>query len=124
MTAIKSLLKEIAYAYPSSPDAQRLKLPKGGYTVAIGGKFSMRSKLGFGTWLEAKAHADTLPWPYSPFTMPEPKAQRPKGSGCGKGIHVIGTNGGTMPCGSLLSELDGPVHRQFCSECEPCCALA
>ena len=38
--------------------------------------------------------------------------------GCGKRIHVIGTNDGTMPCGEKLKQLNGTVARYYCAECE------
>lgn len=38
--------------------------------------------------------------------------------GCGKRIHVVGTNGGTVPCGARIKELDGSYFREYCGECE------
>jgi hypothetical protein len=38
--------------------------------------------------------------------------------GCGVPTHVAGTNGGKMPCGGELTELDGRTHKQFCARCE------
>lgn len=37
--------------------------------------------------------------------------------GCGKDIHVSGTNGGTMPCGGLLT-MFGSTTLHFCGSCE------
>lgn len=37
--------------------------------------------------------------------------------GCGKTIHVVGTNGGTVPCGSRIKGLDGKHFREYCCEC-------
>lgn len=38
--------------------------------------------------------------------------------GCGSPTHVAGTNGGQMPCGGKLRQLDGSVTQQFCPRCE------
>jgi hypothetical protein len=38
-------------------------------------------------------------------------------TGCGRPTHVVGTNGGTMPCGSLLTTF-GWTRRYFCADCE------
>lgn len=38
--------------------------------------------------------------------------------GCGKPTHVTGTNGGTLPCGSLLRDLDGSLNPYYCPVCE------
>lgn len=38
--------------------------------------------------------------------------------GCGNATHVIGTNGGTMPCGRFLRQPDGTSRRYYCAECE------
>jgi hypothetical protein len=38
--------------------------------------------------------------------------------GCGKHIHVIGTNGGTMPCGAMLKQLDGTSEPYYCESCK------
>lgn len=38
--------------------------------------------------------------------------------GCGKCVHVVGTNGGTMPCGATLTQLDGTVAPYLCATCE------
>jgi hypothetical protein len=39
--------------------------------------------------------------------------------GCGRLVHVEGTNGGKMPCGGNLTELDGTTKPYFCSvDCE------
>jgi hypothetical protein len=37
--------------------------------------------------------------------------------GCGKAIHVVGTNGGMMPCGAMLTQLDGTKAPYYCDEC-------
>lgn len=37
--------------------------------------------------------------------------------GCGRSIHVVGTNGGTMPCGALLTQF-GKTNPYFCPACE------
>ena len=37
--------------------------------------------------------------------------------GCGSPTHVDGTNGGTMPCGATLKQLDGKVEQYFCAAC-------
>jgi hypothetical protein len=36
--------------------------------------------------------------------------------GCGTPIHVIGTNGGTMPCGGMLHWF-GKTEMQLCGAC-------
>lgn len=38
--------------------------------------------------------------------------------GCGKTIHVEGTNGGTMPCGGMLTQLDGSKAPYYCGDCD------
>lgn len=38
--------------------------------------------------------------------------------GCGKMMHIIGTNGGLMPCGSTLLNLDGTKARPLCDDCK------
>jgi hypothetical protein len=37
--------------------------------------------------------------------------------GCGKFTHVIGTNGGKMPCGALLT-MGGETVPYYCYECD------
>jgi hypothetical protein len=39
--------------------------------------------------------------------------------GCGKAIHISGTNGGMMPCGAMLTQLDGSKAPYFCGACDP-----
>ena len=36
--------------------------------------------------------------------------------GCGKATHVIGTNGGTMPCGANLTQF-GKTEPYYCGAC-------
>lgn len=36
--------------------------------------------------------------------------------GCGRATHVTGTNGGTMPCGSMLTQL-GVTAPYYCARC-------
>ena len=36
--------------------------------------------------------------------------------GCGTQTHVVGTNGGTMPCGSLLTQF-GKTDPYYCGAC-------
>lgn len=38
--------------------------------------------------------------------------------GCGKSTHLIGTNGGTFPCGSRIKLLDGSYEVGYCAICE------
>lgn len=38
--------------------------------------------------------------------------------GCGSPTHVIGTNGGMMPCGAELTDLRGHTAKYFCAACE------
>ena len=38
--------------------------------------------------------------------------------GCGAPTHVVGTNGGEMPCGARLTGLDGKTEQYFCATCE------
>jgi hypothetical protein len=40
--------------------------------------------------------------------------------GCGSPTRVAGTNGGTMPCGAWLTQLDGSRTQEFCPNCKPC----
>lgn len=37
--------------------------------------------------------------------------------GCGKQVHVIGTNGGKMPCGATLQNLKGESSVYLCEAC-------
>jgi len=45
-----------------------------------------------------------------------PKLDMPNG-GCGSPTHVEGTNGGTMPCGALLTKFDGTTNPYYCGYC-------
>lgn len=38
--------------------------------------------------------------------------------GCGSPTHVSGTNGGKMPCGGWLTQLDKTRTQYFCPHCE------
>lgn len=38
--------------------------------------------------------------------------------GCGSPTHVAGTNGGTMPCGALLTRF-GETKPYYCGNCQP-----
>jgi hypothetical protein len=38
--------------------------------------------------------------------------------GCGSPTHVAGTNGGEMPCGSLLTMM-GETKPYYCAACQP-----
>lgn len=46
-----------------------------------------------------------------------PALHMPNG-GCGAPTHVVGTNGGTMPCGAVLHQLDGSKAPYYCPHCE------
>jgi hypothetical protein len=37
--------------------------------------------------------------------------------GCGKQTHVAGTNGGTMPCGAMLTNF-GKTEPYYCGACQ------
>lgn len=37
--------------------------------------------------------------------------------GCGKPMHVIGTNGGTMPCGAMLTRFGKTAPEYCCDDC-------
>ncbi len=39
--------------------------------------------------------------------------------GCGAGLYVIGTNGGLVRCGSVVTGLDGATELQLCYHCRP-----
>lgn len=39
-----------------------------------------------------------------------------KNGGCGSRTHVVGTNGGTMPCGDLLTQF-GKTEPYYCAHC-------
>lgn len=39
-------------------------------------------------------------------------------TGCGKSIHLEGTNGGSFPCGSRVKWLDYQAVVEYCSVCE------
>lgn len=42
-----------------------------------------------------------------------------KNGGCGTPTHVVGTNNGTLPCGSLLKQLgEAEPAPYFCGACE------
>jgi hypothetical protein len=38
--------------------------------------------------------------------------------GCGAPTFVNGTNGGKMPCGGTLKQLDGTTGQYFCGACQ------
>lgn len=38
--------------------------------------------------------------------------------GCGAPTHVVGTNGGTLPCGSMLT-MFGETKPYYCGHCDP-----
>jgi len=40
-----------------------------------------------------------------------------RNGGCGSPTHVVGTNGGTMPCGHVLRGLDGVSAPYYCGVC-------
>jgi hypothetical protein len=44
---------------------------------------------------------------------------KPETPGCGKPTHVAGTNGGMMPCGAVLTQLDGTKAPYYCGRCDP-----
>jgi len=46
-----------------------------------------------------------------PLSMPN--------GGCGAHVHVAGTNGGTMPCGAMLTDLRGNTAPYYCGHCSP-----
>lgn len=70
-----SLVKTIAYAYPTSPAADRFGYAKGCYTVSIinriTGETLPRSVSAFATLAEAKSHAEAISLPYSTLTHRE-----------------------------------------------------
>jgi hypothetical protein len=39
-------------------------------------------------------------------------------TGCGTRTHVVGTNGGTVPCGSRIKMLDGSYIVEYCAVCQ------
>ena len=43
----------------------------------------------------------------------------PQNGGCGCPMHVAGTNGGTVPCGNMLMQLDGMTSPYYCARCSP-----
>lgn len=49
-----------------------------------------------------------------------PRLHCPPGQngGCGVPTHVVGTNGGEMPCGSLLT-MFGKTAPYYCATCDP-----
>ena len=67
-------VKSIAWAYPSSPDAERLGYSRTGcYTVETGWAGSpLAATAAFSTWTEARRYADAMPGQYSRYTMPSP----------------------------------------------------
>jgi len=46
-----------------------------------------------------------------------------RNGGCGAPTHVAGTNGGTMPCGSILHRF-GKAEPYYCAYCEKALAVA
>jgi len=42
-----------------------------------------------------------------------------RNEGCGEPVYVIGTNGGTMPCGATLRNLKGESAPYLCERCKP-----
>lgn len=55
----------------------------------------------------------------SPAQPQEQPALFPQVAGCGKPTHVSGTNGGLMPCGATLTQLDGTSAPYLCAKCDP-----
>jgi ABC-type nickel/cobalt efflux system permease component RcnA len=47
-----------------------------------------------------------------------PKQFQKKPLGCGKLIHIVGTNGGKMPCGGTLTVF-GKKTIEYCETCRP-----
>lgn len=45
-----------------------------------------------------------------------PAMPPPQNGGCGAQTHVAGTNGGTLPCGSMLTML-GTTNPYYCAVC-------
>lgn len=48
---------------------------------------------------------------FKPLNMPN--------GGCGSLTYVDGTNGGTMTCGAMLTQLDGTRAPYYCAHCRP-----
>ena len=46
-----------------------------------------------------------------------PVIERDVRLGCGKPMHVAGTNGGRMRCGAFLTHIDKSRHREHCEKC-------
>jgi hypothetical protein len=46
---------------------------------------------------------------FKPWAMSE--------EGCRSPIHVVGTNGGTIPCGAYLTQLNGEREQMLCEHC-------
>ena len=74
-------------------------------------------------------------WPDTPPIYDHPSAKAASGAGgvligarlslrlgpnggCGAPTHVAGTNGGTLPCGSLLTQF-GKTEPYYCGLCAP-----
>ena len=67
--------KEISWSYPTSPNARTFGFYKTGcYSVAMVNIASEFHLAGFATFAEAKAHADSMPYPYSHYSVTEPIA--------------------------------------------------
>jgi len=66
--------KQIAYAYPSSPDATHFGFAKTGcYTVGIAEDSNPAKSLkAFASWQEAADYANTLPEDFNRWSMPQP----------------------------------------------------
>ena len=50
------------------------------------------------------------------ISVPIPPIPPGKNGGCGSPTHVVGTNGGTMPCGGLLTQF-GKTEPYYCDHC-------
>jgi hypothetical protein len=62
--------KQIGWSYPTSPNATKFKFPKGCYTVALASGANPPNHIkGFTTLQEASAYAETMPQPYSRFSL-------------------------------------------------------
>ena len=46
-----------------------------------------------------------------------PKLSEGRNGGCGCPTHVTGTNGGTMPCGAMLTQF-GKTEPYYCGSCQ------
>jgi len=96
--------KSLSFNNPKSFDDD------GGFSRQPFGLTNLAQLARFRKW--AKIHPELNLDPNAP--LPEHLSQYLPG--CGRSTHVVGTNGGMMPCGGELTS-QGKTGQYFCAEC-------